>query len=113
MWVGTMWIVFWIGFMCHLSIATYQSKLSDHFQLVDQKWLLREITAGHVDAAREELEERVKIGGQLAVLNAELPDITPLGMMREAIFPSELIALVRVARSSQEHEEHQEVAQKN
>jgi len=62
--------------MCHLSIATYQSKLSDHFQLVDQKWLLREITAGHVDAAREELEERVKIGGQLAVLNAELPDNT-------------------------------------
>ena len=103
-WTGGIWIAYWAGFTHELSIATYQATLSDRVQLQEQKILLAEVTAGHIDGARQNLEDRVLIGEKVVKVQEDTPEIGPMDIMLAGFHPREFIELVRVARASRERE---------
>lgn len=98
LWVGSLWIFFWLGFLKSQTIASQTRHLDDLRSLSDQKVLLRNIDAGEVSKAHEELKERIAIGDSLAQMQAS-PDYSFFDAMRHAIYPREALSLIKVSGS--------------
>ena len=98
LWAGSLWVVFWLGSLESQTIASQARHLDDLSSLSDQKVLLRNIDAGEVSKAREELRERIAIGNSLAQMQAG-PDYSFFDAMRYAIYPREALSLIKVSSS--------------
>lgn len=106
-WAGSLWMAFWSGFSCHLSVATVAAHGADRVRLKEDKWLLQKIENGDIASARASLSESVKLDDELVKINQKMPkfglaDITLAGLTS----PKELIGLLNTARELDDAHEH-------
>ncbi|MBT2117532.1 hypothetical protein KK141_18100 [Dyella sp. LX-66] len=105
-WAGSLWMAFWSGFSCHLSVATVAAHGADRVRLKEDKWLLQKIEDGDIASARASLSESVRLDGELVKINQKMPkfglvDITLAGLTS----PKELMGLLNTARELEDAHE--------
>ena len=98
-WAGSLWMAFWSGFSCHLSVATVAAHGADRARLKQNAWLLQKIEDSDIESARASLSESVKLDDELVKLDKKTPkfglaDITLAGLTS----PKELMALLNTAQ---------------
>jgi hypothetical protein len=106
-WAGSLWMAFWSGFSCHLSVATVAAHDTDRVRLIEDKWLLQKIENGDIESARASLRESVKLDDELVKINKKMPrfglaDITLAGLTS----PKELMGLLNTSRELDDAHKH-------
>jgi hypothetical protein len=104
LWAGSLWIVFWLGFLESQTIASQTRHLDDLRYLSDQKVLLRSIDAGEVSKAHNELKGRIAIGDSLAQMQVS-PEYSFFDAMRYAVYPREALSLIQISSSKDQEAE--------
>ena len=100
LWAGSLWIVFWLGFLKSQTIASHTQHLGDLRLLLDQKALLAKLGAGEVSSVRDELQERISIGESLSQMQAS-SSYGIFDTLSYAVYPHEALSLIRVSNSKE------------
>lgn len=101
-WTGSLWMAFWAGFGCHLSLATIGYHLNDKARLIEHEALLRKMETGQVEAVRQSLSESVGYDKELIGIDKQMP---PFGLADIALAgitsPREFILLIQGAHAAE------------
>lgn len=101
-WTGSLWMAFWAGFSCHLSLAVIGDRLNDKARLIEDEALLRKMEDGRVEYVRRSLSESVMLGKERIDIDNQMPSFGLVGIALEGITsPRESILLIRAVHATE------------
>lgn len=97
LWLLSLWIAFWLGFLKSQEVSFVSRRLDDQRVLLDQRVMLEQLKEGSVTLVQANLARRVDIGEK----SARLMQPAPYGFVESlsyALYPREALTLLEVAR---------------
>lgn len=103
LWVFSLWIVFWLGFMKSQEVSLLIHHLDDQRVLRDQKLMLERLKDGNVASVERNLAQRIELGERAATL-VQPTSYSFIESISYAVYPQEALTLLEVARLQRERE---------